>query len=137
MAFIEHNSLKLEIFFNPIFITCFSGFMLFRVQLFQGPGVSGSGFRVQNQVLEVAKLQGYKHQLHLQTYFLIVTRVHFNKSTRSNNHGQIKIILTSSRYTEYVQQQVYVKYSSKYTNFCYILFFLHNFKLKTEVILCS
>ena len=59
MVFIAHNS-KSDIFFNPIFIPCFSGFMLFRVkvfwgldfsgsrsfrvQVFQGPGLSGSGF---------------------------------------------------------------------------------------------
>ena len=46
MFFIAHNSLKSDIFFNPIFIPCFSGFMLFRVQVFQGPGPGpGSGSR--------------------------------------------------------------------------------------------
>ena len=46
MVFIAHNSLKSDIFFNPIFIPCFSGFMLFRVQVFQGPGPGpGSGSR--------------------------------------------------------------------------------------------
>ena len=29
----------------------------------------------------------------------------------------------------------YIKYKSKYTNSCYLLSFLHNFKLKTEVII--
>ena len=43
MVFIEHNSLTSDIFFNPIFFPCFSGFMLFRVQVFQSPGL----FRVQ------------------------------------------------------------------------------------------
>ena len=50
MVFIEHNSLKSDKFFNPIFIPCFSGFMLFRVivQVSYGPGFSGSRlFRVQ------------------------------------------------------------------------------------------
>ena len=42
--------------FNAIFIPCFSGFMLFRVQVFQCPGFWGSGFRVPVQVLEVARL---------------------------------------------------------------------------------
>ena len=31
MVFIEHNSLKSDIFFYPMFIPCFSGFMLFKV----------------------------------------------------------------------------------------------------------
>ena len=44
MVFVEHSSLKLDIFFNPIFIPCFSGFMLFRAQVFLGPGFSGSRF---------------------------------------------------------------------------------------------
>ena len=47
-----HNSLRSEIFFNPIFITGFSGSRIFRVQVFQGPGFSMSRSRV--QVLEVA-----------------------------------------------------------------------------------
>ena len=48
MVFIEHNSLKSDTFFNPIFIQCFLGFMLFKVQVFQSPGFSGSKFfRVQ------------------------------------------------------------------------------------------
>ena len=29
----------------------------------------------------------------------------------------------------------YIKYNSKYTNSCYVFSFLHNFKLKTEVII--
>ena len=37
MVFIEH-------IFNPLFIPCFSVFMLFRVQVFQGPGFSESRF---------------------------------------------------------------------------------------------
>ena len=28
-----------------------------------------------------------------------------------------------------------IKYSGKYTNSCYLLFFSHNFKLKTEIII--
>ena len=48
MVFIEHNSLKSDTFFNPIFIQCFLGFMLFKVQVFQSPDFSGSRFfRVQ------------------------------------------------------------------------------------------
>ena len=71
MVFIKHNSLKSDIFFNLIIIPCFSGFMLFRMQVFQGPcfsasrflmvqvfrgpGFTGSRFfRVRVQVLEVA-----------------------------------------------------------------------------------
>ena len=29
----------------------------------------------------------------------------------------------------------YIKYNSKYTNSCYVFSFLHNFKLKTELII--
>ena len=48
MVFVKHNSLKSDIFFNPIFILGFSGSRFFRVQLFQGTGFSGSRFfRVQ------------------------------------------------------------------------------------------
>ena len=54
MVFIKHNYLKSDIFFNPIFIPCFSGSMFFRVQVFLG-----YGFRVRVQVLEVAMFQDY------------------------------------------------------------------------------
>ena len=51
MIFIKHNYLKSDIFFNPIFIPCFSGSMFFWVQVFQGSGFSGFGSRVQVQGL--------------------------------------------------------------------------------------
>ena len=49
MVFIKHNPLKLDIYFDPIFVSCFSesrffrvpgfsGSRFFRVQVFQGPG---------------------------------------------------------------------------------------------------
>ena len=48
MVFIRHNFLKLDIFFNPIFIPHFLGSRFFRVQVFQGPSFSRSiFFRVQ------------------------------------------------------------------------------------------
>ena len=48
MIFLKHNSLKLDIFLNPIFIPCFSESKFFRIQVFQGPVYSGSMFfRVQ------------------------------------------------------------------------------------------
>ena len=50
MVFIKHNSLKSDVFFNLIIIPCFPGFVLFRVQVFQGSGFSGSRFfRVRTQ----------------------------------------------------------------------------------------
>ena len=64
--FIKHNSLKSGIFFNPTHVysifsrihvfqgSSFSGFMFFRVQVFKGLGLSGSGSSVRIQVLEVA-----------------------------------------------------------------------------------
>ena len=63
MVFVKHNSLKSDIFFNPMFIPGFSGSRFFRVQVFkvpvQGPGPGpgfGSRVRVQGpvQVIEVA-----------------------------------------------------------------------------------
>ena len=42
--FIKHNSLKSDLFFNPIFIPCLSGSRFFRVQIFQGPDFSRSRF---------------------------------------------------------------------------------------------
>ena len=53
MVLIKHNSLKSDIFFNPIFIPGFSGSRLFRVQVFEGPDFSESRF-FRIQVLEVA-----------------------------------------------------------------------------------
>ena len=47
MVFVKHNSLKSDIFFNPIFI----------------PGFSGSGSRVRVQVLEVAIFQNILHEI--------------------------------------------------------------------------
>ena len=44
MVLIKHNSLKPDIFFNPIFIPGFSGSRFFRIQIFQGPGFSESRF---------------------------------------------------------------------------------------------
>ena len=55
MVFIKHNSLKLDIYFDPIFVPCFSGSRFFRVpsfsgsrffrvQVFLGPGFSGPRF---------------------------------------------------------------------------------------------
>ena len=76
MVFVKQNSVKSHIFFNPIFIPCFSGSRFFRVQVFKGSVFSGSRFlrvqvfrvqvflgpgfsvfrsRVRVQVLEVAK----------------------------------------------------------------------------------
>ena len=47
MVFVKHDSLKPDIFCNPIFVPGFSGSRIFSVQVFQGPGFSGSGSRVQ------------------------------------------------------------------------------------------
>ena len=46
MVFIKHNSLKSDIFVNPIFIPGFSGSSFFKIQVFQGPGQGpGPSFR--------------------------------------------------------------------------------------------
>ena len=57
------------------------------------------------------------------------------RSTSNKNPGQIKIIFTSSQFTEYVQHEVLHQMYSKYTNPRYFFFVLYNFKLKTEVII--
>ena len=95
MVLIKHNSLKSDIFFNPIFIPGFSGSRFFRIQNFQGPGLSeprffrvqiqdlrpesesrvrdqgpGSWSRVRVQVLEVANQRYLKARDLLQKNFL-------------------------------------------------------------------
>ena len=52
MVLINHNYLKLDIFFNSIFIPGFSESRFFRVQVFK-VRVQGPGSRVQVQVIEV------------------------------------------------------------------------------------
>ena len=42
MVFLKHNSVKSDIFFNPIFIPCYAAWRFFRVHVFQGPGFSGT-----------------------------------------------------------------------------------------------
>ena len=61
MVFVEHNSLKSDIFLIPYLFhvfqnSCFSGSRFFRVQVLQGPAFAGSGSRDRVQVLEVANL---------------------------------------------------------------------------------
>ena len=73
MVFIKHNSLKSDIFLNPIFIPCFSGSRFFRVQVFLGPG-PGSGFRFQKQPCVSA--YGFNH-----------TKVNFILLYESLQHG--------------------------------------------------
>ena len=77
MVFIEHNSLKSDIFLIPYLFhvfqdSCFSGFRFlgsrfFRVQVFKGPGSSGTSFlRIRVQVLEVAEFKQPIKQLQYQ-----------------------------------------------------------------------
>ena len=59
MVFIEHNSLKSDIFLIPYLFYVFqgpgfSGFRYFWIQNLQGPGFSMCGSRFRVQVLEVA-----------------------------------------------------------------------------------
>ena len=69
MVFVKHNSLKSDIFFNPIFFPGFSGSG--SSVRFQGPGPgsrvwvqgSGSGSRVRVQVLEVGSENVFKENL--------------------------------------------------------------------------
>ena len=44
MVFIKYYSLKSDIFFHPLFSSYFSGSRFSKVQVFQGPGFSGSRF---------------------------------------------------------------------------------------------
>ena len=57
------------------------------------------------------------------------------RSTSNKNPGQIKIVFTSSQFTEHIQHQVLRQIQQEITNSCNLLFFLRNFKLKTEVII--
>ena len=88
MVFVKHNSLKSDIFFNPIFIPGFSEYRFFRVQVFQGLGPwsgsrvqgpgSSSGSRVRVQVLEVAPEVFYKKAVFKD--FAIFTGKHLCRS---------------------------------------------------------
>ena len=69
MIFLKHNFLKSDIFFNLIFIPCFSESMFFRVQVFQGPGFLGSRFcRVQIFCVQVFQGPGpgFRSSRHLR-----------------------------------------------------------------------
>ena len=88
----------------------------------------------------VRKLSGNKLQVHLHASScssnqnLLWQKFDLSGSTSNKNPDQIKIILISSQFTEYVQHTIFfIKYSSKYRNSCYPFSFFHNFKLKTEV----
>ena len=74
----------------------------------------------------------YPYRPHLvlviRTYFL--QKFDLSRNTSSKNPDQIKIILSNMFNTKY-----YIKYNSKYTNYCYVFSFLHNLKPKTEVII--
>ena len=57
------------------------------------------------------------------------------QSTNSKNPGQIKIIFTSSRFTEYVQNQESYQIQQGIYKFLLSFSFSRNFKLKTEFII--
>ena len=59
MVFVKHNSLKSDIFSNPIFIPGFSRSRFFRVQVFQSPGFPGSWF-FRAQVFQGPGFSGFR-----------------------------------------------------------------------------
>ena len=81
------------------------------------------------------KLSGINFNFTYRLHLVLVIRIWLSRSTSSKNPDQTKIILISSNLLIMFNTKYYIKYSSKYTNSCYIFFFLHNFKLKTEVII--
>ena len=87
------------------------------------------------------KFEWYERQLHLQTSFssscqnLLWQKFDLPESTSSVKYGQIKTFIASSHFTQYVQNQVLREIQQQiYKNSCYLLFFLHIFRLKTELI---
>ena len=95
MVFVKHNSLKSDIFFNPMFIPGFSGFRFsgfrfFRVQVFQGPGL-GCGSSVRVQVLEVAHLRYLIIIDHVLTIYIKLCYVYVNFKRISQNCSYSKI----------------------------------------------
>ena len=55
------------------------------------------------------------------------------KCISAKNHGQIKIILTSSQFTECVQYQVLNQMQQQIDTFLLSFSFLHNFKQKVKL----
>ena len=90
MVFIAHNSLKSDRFFNPIFIPCFSGFMLFRVRVIQDPG---PGFRSSHKILPDFDKKVYK-RVHIKDILLntvsSATRATAHLGTRSATRKKFK-----------------------------------------------
>ena len=92
MVLIKHNYLKSDIFFNPIFIPGFSGSRFFRVQVFQGPGFSGSGSRVQVQVLEVVICFACYISDYIFPQFLSLGDVHAAQNFTLMRHAYIRLL---------------------------------------------
>ena len=110
MVFIEHNSLKSDIFLIPYLFhvfqdSCFSGSRFFRVQIFQspgfsgsrffsvqdfqGPGFSGSGSRFQKQPTTATL---FAENSHAQKNILLQTSQAFVSSVNSTSKGQRRVL---------------------------------------------
>ena len=88
MVFIEHNSLKSNIFLIP-YLLCFSGFMFFWVQIFQDPGFSESRFfRV--QVLEKYFLANKSYLIDTRDRKLTNTQLSSSFAIRRNFRSKMK-----------------------------------------------
>ena len=76
--FVKNNSLKSDIFFNPIYIPCFPGSIFFRVHVFHG---SGPGFRsslIKSHFKKIqAQIQVCKES-NILVYIIIILVIYFS-----------------------------------------------------------
>ena len=69
------------------------------------------------------KLGGINFKYTYRFQFVLVIRIYFDKVQTAR----------SSQFTNMFETKYYIKYSREYKDPCYPFFFLHNFKLRTEV----
>ena len=75
--------------------------------------------------LKVSACSSYQH--------LLWHKLDLPRRTSSKSPGKIKIIVTDL--PNVINTKYYIKYSSKYNTYFYPFFLLHNFKLKTDVLI--
>ena len=90
----------------------------------------------------VRKLSGVNFNYTYRLHLVLVIRIYVDKNLicpeiqAARILMKQKIIFICSQFTEYVHHQVLYQIQHQiYTTFCYLLSFLHNLKLKTELII--
>ena len=86
----------------------------------------------------VRKLSGVNFNYTYRLYLVPVIRISFDKNLIYPEIQAARIQKSSSyvpNLLDMFKTKYYIKYNNKYTIFCYLLSFLHNLKLKTELII--